>query len=263
LRFAVVAWILVLAGSGTWAILNGPPTDREETTVAQALPVVNQAAVDLVAAIGLKRDAVAVMSNLTFAGPCRVSQARPGVRYVREVDAYYSSTDPPAGLLDDVAGRLPARYRATVSPPGTPVRFFADAGLYVAINGVLTGPGSAKFVIDTGACRVAGNLVTPGTVTPDPQVAAPFDPVLQALRLSAGPVTAYEVACPAGPPLTTVTMHVGGEPGALDGELADLAGVTPVVREVQRYALRTSAGVEVTVLAHSDGVDLVATRPCG
>jgi hypothetical protein len=58
-------------------------------------------------------------------------------------------------------------------------------------------------------------------------------------------------------------MHVGGAPGPLDAELAALAGVTPVVREVQRYALRTSAGIEVTVLAHSDGVDLVATRPCG
>jgi hypothetical protein len=57
-------------------------------------------------------------------------------------------------------------------------------------------------------------------------------------------------------------MHVEGQPGPLDAALAGLPDVTSVASDARQVVLRTSAGVDVVVLANSGGVDLAATRPC-
>ena len=57
----VAVWGLVLAGSWWWGIRTGTPTAREQTTVAQARPYVDEAVARVaVAAAGDPRTVVAV-----------------------------------------------------------------------------------------------------------------------------------------------------------------------------------------------------------
>src|SRR5262245_12522739 len=107
----VVAWTALLAGGIVWAVRRGEPTAREQTTVAQARPVVDRAAAQLATAAGSDGLAVVAISGFERAGTCSVTVVRSGVRYHRVVTAVVQPGTE-LELLRRVAARLPASYRA-------------------------------------------------------------------------------------------------------------------------------------------------------
>ncbi len=74
----VVVWSVLLLGFGAWGLLNTRPSDREQTTVAQALPVVDRAVANVVAAATVDGLAVVSISDLINVGPCKVTAFRSG-----------------------------------------------------------------------------------------------------------------------------------------------------------------------------------------
>src|SRR6266516_2485140 len=128
------AWALLLAVTGVWYSLHGHPTDREQTTVAAAEPVVDQAITEVVRAAG--RSVVPALSGFEKTGDCSVTPIRSGAEYQRLVLLYTPVGSEPE-LLDRIAAGLPSGYRPVVRhSTGSLVHTLAaDAGYFVAVTG--------------------------------------------------------------------------------------------------------------------------------
>src|ERR1700738_2530414 len=104
LAVAVLVWLVVLVGGIGWAVSRGGPTAREQTTVADALPVVDRAVAQIVDAAAGGRHAVAAVSGCKRVGGCRVTVLRPGERYQRTVTVVVTPGTEKA-LIDRVGAR--------------------------------------------------------------------------------------------------------------------------------------------------------------
>ncbi len=257
-RIFTVAWIIVLVGGALWAIGRNDPTAREQTTVAQAAPVVDRATAAIAGAVVADRQGAASISGFDKVEQCRVTLVRPGVRFVRTVIGVVPSGGERA-LMDRVAARLPAAFNAVVTNRTTfgdsatdartePV-FTADAGFYVAITGRIADPGQVRFDVDTGVCRPAGDLPAASAAGGPSTVSGPEAPVglgsrpADAARAVAthlhAPVDAWRVhkiACAGGATLTTVEAQVGAEPSDLDTAMAGFRRTGVLVTEPRLYA---------------------------
>ena len=257
---AVVWGVLLAIGMG-WALARGGPTAREQTTVADALPVVNRAVARIASAATADGQAVAAISGFDRVGECSVTVVRSGERYQRAVTVVVTPGTE-AALIERVGARLPADYQVNVTT-GTVPRMVADAGLWVRLNGSVTGKGQVRFVADTGACRPLGDLVTAtGKQTPagDP---AGVDAgrreaamALARLRVSPAQWNTYRVPCPGGGAISTVEAigADGVEPGALDEVLRGLGA--PVVATPDAYAYINGPQ---HVAVHNDAKHIVVT----
>jgi hypothetical protein len=148
-------WALVLLVGAVWWALDGSPTVREQTTIAQAQSAVDKAVGLVTAAAG--PDAVPAITGYDQLDSCSITPVRGGVRYDREVWlATPPGTEP--DLLRRVAQGLPAGYHPALSTPSgaQPPRLTADAGDYVALTGSVDRPGLVMVSAATG-CRPLGH----------------------------------------------------------------------------------------------------------
>jgi len=160
-----LVWGLVLATVGIWYSFHGRPTAREQTTIAQAQPVVDRAIENVVRAAGLA--AVPAVFGFGKVSDCDVTPIRGGVRYERTV-WLYTAAGGEADLLDRIVDGLPARYKAEAH--GTPHTMTADAGFFVTVNGSIPVPGLVSVKAGTG-CRTLGHQPAADPTTapgPDP-----------------------------------------------------------------------------------------------
>ena len=254
----VVIWSVLLVSFGLWGVLHTQVTDREQTTVAQALPTVDRAAATVASASTVDGQAVVAVSDLTSAGRCKVTAFRSGARYQRVVTVLVQPGTEDA-LIRRVAARLPENYHALVSRR-SPLTMSADAGLFVGIDGTTSGPGVVRFVVDTGDCRSAGNIPASSTVV-TPGSDAPVREVLTRLGVDATPHR-YAVPCAGGGQLSTVEAFAGGgPPGPYEAKLAGIPGVQPVVTADTLYAYIVD-GTQIAVRQVDNGVDVTATVLC-
>jgi hypothetical protein len=203
--------------------------------------------------------AVVAISDLTSAGPCKVTAFRSGARYQRMVTALVQPGTEEA-LIRRVAARLPENYHALLSRH-SPLTMTADAGLFVGVNGAVSGSGVVRFTVDTGDCRAAGSIPASSTVV-TPGSDAPVHDVLARLGVSATPHR-YTVPCPGGGQLSTVEAFVGAGPtGPYEAKLAGVAGAEPVVTADTVYAYIVN-GTQVAVRQVDNGVDVTSTILCG
>jgi hypothetical protein len=128
------------------------PSVREQRTIAQAAPVVDRAAGELVAAAMGTTAAIEISGRRLTTG-CRLTAAWAGAELERAVTLRTTEANAPA-LLDRIADGLPAGYRAAVrhADLGDVHRLRADAGEFVAITGGVTSPGVVSLGVRTG-CR--------------------------------------------------------------------------------------------------------------
>ena len=251
-----VAWVVVLAAGIGWAVARGEPTAREQTTVAEAQPVVERAVAEIASAASADGQAVVAISGLQRVGDCAVTIVRSGERYQRVVTAVV----PPgteAALLDRVAARLPAAYGATVRKGSLP-RLAADAGFWVGISGSTLAPGVVRFIADTGDCRPAGDLTPAAADEGDRSAAAA---VLARLGVPAAQWSTHRAACAAGGSVTTVEV-VGADgalPGPLDAVLRDIGSSVAATPELYAYRAGTTG---VVVRTEADRIIVTATTPC-
>jgi hypothetical protein len=163
-------WGLVLATTGIWYSFHGRHTAREQTTIAQAQPIVDQAITEVVRAAGAS--VVPAVFGFDKVSDCKVTPIRSGAKYERVLWLYVPVAAEPA-LLDRIAAGLPAAYGAKAhhSSGGALHTLTADAGDFVAVNGSVPGPGLVSVKAETG-CRTLGHA--PAT---DPATAAGTDPL--------------------------------------------------------------------------------------
>ncbi len=164
-----VVWALVLGTIGIWYSLHGRPSAREQTTIAQAQPTVDQAVENVVRAAG--GTAVPAVFGYEKASDCHVTPVRDGATYERAVWLYTKVGGEPA-LLDRIASGLPAGYGAKAHHPpgGAPHTLTADAGFFVTVDGTTTVPGLVTVKAGTG-CRTLGHQPATdpaGAPGPDP-----------------------------------------------------------------------------------------------
>ncbi|MFF5215272.1 hypothetical protein [Micromonospora sp. NPDC000442] len=250
-------WALLLAGL-TWISSDGdPPTVREQRTLTQAGPVVDGAIGEIVAAAG---GGVPALVPPEVDRGCRISPFADGATLTRAVDLAAPAGEEQA-LLQQVADRLPARWRAGVrlTPDGPRLR--GDAGEFVTVTGRPATDGRIRFIVDTGCRPVGDDYDSAGSAQAGPEVGALTEAV-RALNGSAGdPEWVGSAPCPDGGVTRTIRSVVDQLATAPQAALAPLAGGTPVVETPQVYAYRRD-GVAVLADFQPEQVVVSATTGC-
>lgn len=245
------AWAVLLLGLSYLSMRDDEPTVREQRSLAQAAPVVNAAIGELIAAAG--PEPVLEMSAPRVAAGCRVSVLRDGATLERAV-AMRTPPELAPALLDRLADRLPARYRAAVrtDPDGAARSLRADAGEFVLIEGGITEPGVVTLTATTGCRPDAPQLVTGELLIGLPIDGEP-DRVLAALDATEiNPGDRVSVGCPGGGAAHTARA-TGLSPADApppSETLANLAGTVVATDQPELYAYRDGPlSVVVTAVA--------------
>jgi hypothetical protein len=264
----------LLAGVAGWAVLllvvayvsvrRDEPTVREQRDLATAAPLLSRALGEVLAGAG--PDTVIELTGPAMERGCRITPMRDGANVVGTLTLRTAEADAPA-LLDRLAQRLPAEYRARVrhSTNGETHSMRADAGEFVGIEGGVTDPGVIRLTAETG-CRP----VPPGFEIVNPAIGLPIDGeparVLGALGVPvSGPVDRTGgVPCPAGGVgYTTRATGQGTARSSFGDALRPLAGAGAIVVADQPalYAYR-SGPLSVVVEAAGGVIRVAATTGC-
>jgi hypothetical protein len=257
----VVGWAIILTGLGLWSVRHDPPTVPEQRNIAQALPVLDRATGEMLAAAeGPGR--VVTIGDVQFDHGCRLTPVRAGVEATRDVTVFVAA-DQAAGALEAVAKGLPADYRAQVAKGsgGARVGLHADAGAYVAIDADTLADAQVVTLQASTGCRPTA--ATTGA-TAQPQAGDPpavLTEVLKALGGSGEP-TVTAVGCPAGGTAATYTVDGVALVPDLGHSLEPVtAGATVVGADPDGWAFRTgSASIVVTALPTA--LRVMATTSC-
>ncbi|TDC31395.1 hypothetical protein, partial [Micromonospora sp. KC213] len=256
-----VLWAVLLGALTWWSVRTDPPTVREQRSIGQAAPVVERAVGELVTAIG---DGAWALAATRYEPGCRVTPMADGATLIGGVTVFVPEGGERA-LLERVADRLPASWRAGVRAGSAGPRLRADAGEFVAVEGRTAGAGRIEFEADTGCRPVDRPYQAPALGAGGP----PLDAVTEAARaLGRSAPTSGEslsVACPAGGRATTTVVTAGPAP-------VDLAGLRPLAALSSAHSAVLLDAPEVyayrrgpmVVLADATGEELrlAASTPC-
>ncbi|MER7275748.1 hypothetical protein ABT369_14925 [Dactylosporangium sp. NPDC000244] len=251
----VVAWAVVVAGFALYSYSSDPPTAREQTTIADALPTVDTALGRVYAALDPAASVVALGGYRRTEASCRVTTAREGTRFSRELMVYVHK-DTEAATLDRVRAALPAQYQANVAHNGTTDLLSADAGNFVAVRGSVTEPGILRFSADTG-CRVQQAAVQEATPPSPDGDRAPVQAVLDTLGRPASDWRVHRLTSPACGVLRTVEAVTSGD-GAAARATVPAAAVVLDTEKV--FAYRAGAA---GVVLRKDGDALLVSASAG
>ncbi|WKU02651.1 hypothetical protein [Micromonospora sp. HUAS LYJ1] len=248
-----VAWAVVVGGLTWWSARHDPPTVKEQRTLAEAGPVVDRALGELVAAVG---DGAWALTGPQVERGCRITPMADGATLSRGLDVLVAEGGERA-LLDRVADRLPADWRAGVRAGASGPRLRADAGKFVVVQGRVTSGGRVRFTADTGCRPVGAGYPQPSAAPADPTLDAALRALGRPARSAPEQVTA---PCPGGGTARTVAVSAGDAPVVLTG-LRPLAAGSPVADLPEVYAYRSGPA---TVLADGTGtqVRLAASTGC-
>jgi hypothetical protein len=250
LVIAAAGWVVLLLVIATYAALHGRPTVREQTTIGQALPVLDRVVAEVVT-VGTAAGAVPVIEGyVRTEADCFVTAARSGERYERSA-VLYAPEGREDAVLDAVVAGLPAGYRINVRRGDSLHSITGDAGFFVRLAGGVTGTGRLQFTADS-QCRAHGGSVPDppaasigpaGPAGPAGQLRASADAVFTALQLAVVEMQTQQVACPHGGTLWTVELR--GAPGRAPASLvaALRSGALPGVVVLARpevYAVRSN-----------------------
>ncbi|MCI4062966.1 hypothetical protein MRQ36_10415 [Micromonospora sp. R77] len=128
---ATVLWAVLLAVLAWLSVRDDPPTVREQRSLTQSGPVVDRAVGELLAAAGDGGAARLLPGDLRPG--CRITPMEDGVSLTRAVEVVLPGDDA-RGLLQRVADRLPASWRAEVETTGDGPVLRADAGEFVTVQ---------------------------------------------------------------------------------------------------------------------------------
>jgi hypothetical protein len=262
LTVVVAGWAVLLLVVAYFSVRRDAPTVPEQSSIAQASPVVDRAIGELAVAAG--PDVVVELSGRRVENGCRITPMRSGATLTRDITLRTGQAGGSA-LLDRIAQRLPGTYQAAVQhgKGATADGLHADAGGFVAIKGGVTHPGVIQLTATTG-CRPA----SPGIqASAQPQYPIGAEPARVLGALGATDVAAGDrvsAPCPGGGVAATaraVGQRVQQAP--LAPALRPLAGTHAVVVTDQPtlYAYRTGP-LSVVVEAAGGEIHVAATTAC-
>jgi hypothetical protein len=262
----VTAWVAVLAGVALWSVRHDPPTVPEQRDIAQALPVLEQAAgAVLIAADSPER--VVEVGALRMSRDCAVTPVRQGVEASRDIVVHVRA-DQASAALEAIAGLLPRGYQAEVTRIQDRPQYVlrADAGQFVAVRAVADADATVLTVRLTTGCRppapsAAASASAEGSAAPSAPGA--LAAALRALGAQPGTaVTNQVLGCAGGG--AAITYVAGGLTAPADlGRAVQplLDGATVVQADPHQWAYRV--GAVSMVVAEADGhVRIAATTPC-
>jgi hypothetical protein len=255
------AWILILGVLAVWSAEHDPPTVPEQRTIAEALPVLQQATGAILVAASDPSRAV-LLGRTQLRSGCRITPLRSGVEATREVTVYVQAGQA-RQALDAVAHGLPAGYRAHVAgaAKGARVGLHADAGSYVAVDADTLSNAQVITLEASTGCRPAAGTVLDMA---DPRAGDPpvsFTAALRAFGIVGEP-TVNAVRCPDGGTAATYTVDRRSPDADVGRSLAPVLGGATVVRaDPAGWAYRTGSD---SVVAVRDGANLrlSATTAC-
>ncbi len=250
---ATVAWGVLLAGLTWWSVRHDPPTVKEQRSLSQADPVVNDAVGRLVAAV--EGEAWELTPARVQRG-CRLTPWADGATLTRGLDVLVAG-DSERALLERVAQRLPADWRAGVRTGAEGPRLRANAGEFVAVDGRVVTDGRVRLSATTG-CRRADT--DEAHLLPGYALGSELEAALRALDrpAPADPDDVVVTRCPAGGTAQTVRVAAGAEPPSL-APLRPLGAA--LVDRPEWYAYR-SGRVVVLADASGDQLRLAASTGC-
>ncbi|GAA4246955.1 hypothetical protein [Dactylosporangium darangshiense] len=252
----VVAWAVVVAGLALYSYSNDRPTAREQTTIADALPTVDAALGHVYAGLDQQASVAALGAYRRTEMSCRVTTAREGTRFARDLMVYVKK-GAEADTLDRVKGALPAQYKAAVAHGGDLHLLTADAGNFVSVRGSTAGAGVLRFTADTG-CRVQDAAVVEATPASQNANRAPVQAVLDTLGKPASQWRTHRLTCPGGGALWTVEAVTSGDAAKAK---ATVPASAVVHDEPKSFAFR--AGVAgVALRAEDDSLVVSSTAGC-
>jgi len=256
----VVAWVAVIGALAYHSLRNDPPTAREQTTIADALPTVDEALARIAQALDADPTVAVLSPYHEMDRDCRITTARDGARYER-VLTVYTRAGGEAAALDRVGAALPKQYRAIVRHKSSTHTFEADAGNFVAVRGGLEMPGRLRFAADTGCRPHPKPLREPAAPAAD---RAPVQAVLDALRLTGSTWRSTALPCPSGGLLWTVEAVANGSAPPVLARLGETTASGAVVVQANNdvYAYRSGA-TGVVARATGSTVTVSATSGCG
>jgi hypothetical protein len=255
----VCGWTVLVVVLAGYAVRRGEPTVRAQTSIAQALPAVDRAIADVVAAAEPTGAVAEIGGYREISGRCTITAVRDGARYER-VAHLYVPVGRESALLTGIAARLPRDYDAQVRRSGY-LPFTADAGDYVALQGGISGPGEVRLAADTG-CRPLTGPVSEPRPSPPAGNRAPVEAVLAALKVSDARWQTHRVGCVRGG--SVVTVRADGRAGAPVPSPADaLRAIAPgaIVTRPDLYVYR-SGPAGVVVRTGTGVVTVAATTGC-
>jgi hypothetical protein len=263
LIITVAGWTLLLLVLTYVSVRGGAPTVREQRSIAEASPVADRAVGELVAAAAVDPDVAVELPPRRLSTGCRLTPIRSGASLERDVVLRTTGADGP-GLLERIAQRLPAGYRAGARRVDGDLRLRADAGEFVAIAGQPSGPGTVTISVTTG-CRPA----SPKFRSDEPLIGLPADQAVdRVLGALGGPAAGrwqrVSAPCPGGGQAYGVhAVAPGTPPASLTDALRPVAGATAVVVTDQagRYAYRAGP-LSVLVEATDGEIRVAATTGC-
>lgn len=262
LQLVAAGWALLLLVAAAVSVRRDAPTVREQRSLTQAVPVVDRATEDLIAAAG--PDAVVELADRRVDEGCRITPLRGGAE-LESILVFRTSAADGASLLDRIAAGLPAAYRAgTRRVPGEPApRLRADAGEFVVIRGTVTEPGTIEVTLHTGCRPTSGDVdVQAGAPAGSPIDEEPTR-ALAALGVPTPvPVERLSAACRGGGAIHTArATGVAAGGAALAQALPAPAGAVVVTDSPERYAYRHGP---LSLVAEAIGgeVRVTATTVC-
>jgi hypothetical protein len=257
----VTGWVLLLGLVAVWSARHDPPTVPEQRSIAEALPVLQQATGAVLMAASGPGHAV-VLGKTKLSDGCPITPVRTGIEATRDVTMYVQAGQA-RQALGEVARGLPATYRARVAGAGKGARvaLHADAGSYVAIDADTLATAQVVVLEVSTGCRPAARTVLD---LADPPVGVPpiaYTSALRALGV-AGQTTATAVRCPDGGTAATYTVERRGSPPDLGRSLEPAFGGATVVRaDPDGWVYRTGSD-SVVVLRDGATLHVSATTPC-
>ncbi|PRY28773.1 hypothetical protein CLV70_10776 [Pseudosporangium ferrugineum] len=258
----VAAWALVLAAVAVWSVRHDPPTVPEQRDIADALPVLREAAGAVVLAAD-GPDRVIEIGAPAFDRECGLTPVRGGVEATQEVTVRVRADQAPA-VLDSIARGLPKAYAPAIrhNAGNTRHALRADAGDFVGVDATVSDDSTSFALrVSTGCRPFASGLDLDPAPRPAGEPPAAFSAALRAIGAQAAP-TVVEVACPNGRTAATVTAADLKAPADLGRSLRDVvAGALVVQAEPHAWAYRAG---EVSVVVGDGGgsARLSATTSC-
>jgi hypothetical protein len=253
-------WAVLLVVLAVYAVRQGEPTVRTQTTVAQALPTADRAIAEVVAAAEPAGAVAEISGYREVSARCSITAVRDGARYERVAHLYVPAGQEPA-LLDRIGAKLPRDYDAQVRGSGTH-QLTADAGDFVALRGGVAGAGDVRITADTG-CRPLTAPVSEAQPSPVAADRLPVQTVLATLKVDAVRWQTHRVRCEQGGSVWTV--QADGPAGSAPPSLVDALRATSPDAVVARPDLYVYRGgpVGVVVRTHDGAVTVTATTGCG
>lgn len=255
----VVVWGLVLSGLAAWSVREDPPTVPEQRTIAEALPVLDQAAGAVVQAAD-GPDRVIELGAVAFDRECGLTPVRGGVEAIQDVTVRVRA-DEAFGVLDSIARGLPKAYRPAIRHNEDDTRqvLRADAGEFVGIEADVEAASTSFAVRISTGCRPSADALTTGVRHRPPPA---FEAAVRALGGEPPADAGVSVRCPNGKTASSSTAEGLRAPQDLGVALAEVTkGALIVQAEPHAWAYRVGE-VSVTVRDGDGAARVSATAGC-